>query len=75
MDVRPQLFKYKDAVMLVLSRSKGESIRVGENIEIKVTEIGGGKVRLGITCPKDIVILRSELELTVNGDDVAKNQH
>ncbi|MDO5601299.1 MAG: carbon storage regulator CsrA [Oscillospiraceae bacterium] len=46
--------------MLVLSRKAGESILVG-GIEIKVTEIGKDKVKLGIEAPKDCRILRKEL--------------
>lgn len=46
--------------MLVLSRKRGEVIRVGGEIEVTVVEIRGGKVRLGITAPKDVSIHRVE---------------
>lgn len=47
--------------MLILQRRPGESLRIGEDIEVTVVAIEGGKVRLAISAPKDITILRSEL--------------
>ena len=47
--------------MLVLSRKKGESLIIGENIELQVVDIQGDKVRLGINAPRDVSILRKEL--------------
>jgi carbon storage regulator CsrA len=49
--------------MLILSRQSGEAIRIGPDIRIVVTHVGGGKVRLGIEGPKDMRILREELYL------------
>lgn len=53
--------------MLVLSRKIGERIFIGGEIELQVLSIRGGRVRLGINCPRDIPILRSELLPTVDG--------
>ena len=50
--------------MLVLSRKPGESIRIADNIEITVIDIGGGRVKLGISAPRDVHIIRSELIVT-----------
>jgi carbon storage regulator CsrA len=47
--------------MLVLSRKPGESIHIGSNIVITICENAGGRVRIGISCPRDIPIRRSEL--------------
>ncbi|MDY0133116.1 MAG: carbon storage regulator CsrA [Desulforegulaceae bacterium] len=47
--------------MLVLARQKNEAIMIGNNIEIKVVEIKGGKVRLGISAPSDIPVHRKEV--------------
>ncbi|HZK43220.1 MAG TPA: carbon storage regulator CsrA [Syntrophomonadaceae bacterium] len=47
--------------MLVLSRKKGESIIIGENIEITIVEIQGDVIRLGIEAPREISIYRQEL--------------
>ena len=47
--------------MLVLSRKKGESIVVNDNIVITVVEIRGDKVRVGIQADKDIPVHRKEI--------------
>ena len=47
--------------MLVLSRKRNEQIEIGENISIRVVEVRGDKVRVGIDAPRDIQIVRSEL--------------
>jgi carbon storage regulator len=47
--------------MLILTRRPGESIQVGDNIEISILEIRGNQVRLGINAPSDVLVLRSEL--------------
>ncbi|MET3655794.1 carbon storage regulator CsrA [Sporosarcina psychrophila] len=47
--------------MLVLSRKKGESIWLGDQIEITVSEIKGDQVRIAINAPKNVTILRGEL--------------
>ena len=47
--------------MLVLSRQRGESIIIGENVVITVVEIRGDKVRLGIQAPVNIPVHRQEV--------------
>jgi len=48
--------------MLVLSRKETQRIRLGDEIVITVVRIGGDKVRLGIEAPRDMLVLRDELE-------------
>ncbi|TWU45777.1 hypothetical protein Q31b_09530 [Novipirellula aureliae] len=48
--------------MLVLSRKLNESIQIGDDITITLIRVEGGKVRLGIDAPRDVRVLRSELE-------------
>lgn len=57
--------------MLVLSRKKGESILIGENIEISVMKIEDGLVKLSINAPKEISILRKELVLEITDENKA----
>jgi carbon storage regulator len=47
--------------MLILSRKKGESIIINNNIEIVITSIEGDQVKLGINAPSDIDIFRKEV--------------
>lgn len=48
--------------MLVLSRKKGESVVIDDNIVVTVVEIRGDKVRLGIEAPRDVPIHRTEVK-------------
>ena len=47
--------------MLVLSRKIGESILLGRDIEISLLEIQGGEIKLGISAPREVIILRKEI--------------
>lgn len=47
--------------MLALSRRKGESLILGNNIELTVLEIRGDQVKLGINAPKDVPVYRKEV--------------
>jgi carbon storage regulator len=47
--------------MLVITRKKGESILIGEDIEITIVKTEDGSVKLAISAPKNITILRKEL--------------
>jgi carbon storage regulator len=47
--------------MLVLTRKIGEEIVIGDDIRIKVVDIRGGKVRIGIVAPEDVIVDRQEI--------------
>lgn len=47
--------------MLVLTRKLGETIVIGDNIVIKVVDIHGKQIRLGIDAPTEISIFRGEI--------------
>ena len=51
--------------MLALTRKKDEAIIINDNIEIKVIDIVGDKVKLGISAPKEVSIYREEIYLQV----------
>ena len=53
--------------MLVLSRKPMEGIHIGDSVVITVLEIRGNKARIGIDAPKEIHVLRSELQEQVSG--------
>lgn len=47
--------------MLTLTRREGESIAIGDDVEITIVDVGRGKVRIGIRAPRHLAILRSEV--------------
>lgn len=56
--------------MLVVSRKPGESILIGENIEIYLLETNDGSAKIGINAPNNVRILRKELVLEVGEQNV-----
>jgi len=61
--------------MLVLTRKPGQSIMIGDGVEVQVLSVAGEKVRLGITAPRDVSIFRNEVYDRIEnesrgGDDV-----
>jgi carbon storage regulator len=51
--------------MLVLTRKKFQSLTIGDNIKITITKIKGGQARIAIDAPKEIKVLRCELNKEV----------
>ena len=51
--------------MLVLTRKLGESIAIDDHIKIRIVQIKGKQVRLGIEAPKDTKIHREEVYLAI----------
>ncbi len=47
--------------MLVLSRKLNESIMIGENVEVKIIDIKGDQVKVGIIAPRYISVYRKEI--------------
>lgn len=47
--------------MLVLSRRPGESITIGNDVVVTIISVAGGQVRLGISAPRNVQILREEV--------------
>ncbi|MEG0004479.1 MAG: carbon storage regulator [Clostridium sp.] len=56
--------------MLVLKRKIGESLIIGDNIEINIEEIAGGYVKLSINAPKDMKIVRRELLKEIEEENI-----
>lgn len=47
--------------MLILSRRVGESLTIGDDVVVTVVAITGNQIRLGITAPRQIRVLREEI--------------
>lgn len=53
--------------MLILSRKIGETIKIGEDIEVAVLGIKGSQVRIGVQAPKNIEVHREEIYDRIHG--------
>ena len=58
--------------MLVLSRKMDEAIMIGNNVVLRVIEIKGDRVKLGLTAPSAVSIMRSEV-VAANTKKKSKN--
>ncbi len=47
--------------MLILTRRVGETLKIGEDIEVTVLGLRGGQVRMGINAPRDVAVHREEI--------------
>lgn len=59
--------------MLVVTRKQDESLIISDNIEITVLEITKDKVKIGISAPKEVKIIRSELKTARQTNEQAAN--
>jgi len=58
----------------MIRRRCGESILLGNDIEVTVLEVLGGRVTLGISAPRTVLVLRNELKLTEDFNREAARQ-
>ena len=59
--------------MLVLSRKKNQTIVIDGNVEIQVLQVKGNSIRLGISAPRDVRVLRGELQRLHAPEDAELN--
>ncbi len=64
--------------MLVLSRKQDQDIVIGDNIRIRVLKIKGNTIRIGIEAPRDVKVIRGELEFEIDPSEIkpdSSNDH
>jgi carbon storage regulator len=60
--------------MLVIRRRAGEALLIGDDVEIEILEMGSSQVKLGIRAPKDVLVLRKEIQLAGEQNREASKQ-
>ena len=55
--------------MLILTRKVGESVAIGDDIQVSVVEIKGTQVKLGIRAPRDVTVHREEIYLKIQEEN------
>ena len=60
--------------MLVLSRRQGQAIVIGENVVVRIVELKGDQVRLGIDAPRSIIVHREEVAEEIRAENLAARQ-
>ncbi len=61
--------------MLILTRRAGETLRIGDNVEVTVMAINGTQVRIGIKAPRTVVVDREEIAERKRRDREALTNH
>ncbi len=57
--------------MLVIRRRCGESVMIGPDVELEILDIGYSQVKLGIRAPREVTVLRKEIQLTKDQNQAA----
>jgi carbon storage regulator len=60
--------------MLVFTRKKGESLVIGNEIEVTILSVGSGNVKVGITAPRHISVHRNEVFEAIKRENMAAAQ-
>jgi carbon storage regulator len=57
--------------VLHITRRAGQTIRIGDDIIVEITEIGGSFVRIGVDAPRHVQVLRDEIWQAVEEENKA----
>jgi len=60
--------------VLVIRRRPGETIVIGETVEVEILESNHSQVKLGIRAPKQVTILRKEIQVTGRQNQLAARE-
>lgn len=59
---------------MILQRKEGETLLIGDEIEVTVLSVEAGRVRLAVQAPRDVTILRSELKVAAQANREAADE-
>lgn len=61
--------------MLILTRRNGESLRIGDDVEVRVLAIRGNQVRIGVNAPRDVSVHREEIYKRIIAERVSQETY
>ena len=68
-DLRLKYNNHGDEIVLILTRRTGETLNIGDQIQVTVLGIKGNQVRIGINAPKDVPVHREEIYEKIKHED------
>jgi len=60
--------------VLILTRRPGETINIGDSVEVTITDVRGNQVQLGVKAPKHIEVHRNEVFLRIQREKAQERQ-
>ncbi len=60
--------------MLILTRKVGESIMIGDSVEVKILGLRAGQVKIGIEAPKDLKVHREEIYERIRAEEESQRR-
>ena len=60
--------------MLILTRKVGESIMIGDSVEVKVLGVRAGQIKIGIEAPKELKVHREEIYERIRAEKESERQ-
>ena len=55
--------------MLILTRKSGESINIGDEIQVTLVDVKGSQVKVGIKAPRKVPVHREEIYRKIHGEE------
>ena len=59
---------------MILSRKVGQSVMIGDSVEVKVLGLRAGQIKIGIEAPKDVTVHREEIYERICAEEESKRQ-
>ncbi len=60
--------------MLILSRKVGQSVMIGDSVEVKILGLRAGQIKIGIEAPKDLKVHREEIYERIRAEEESMRQ-
>lgn len=60
--------------MLILTRRIGETLKIGDEIDVTVLDVKGNQVRIGVNAPKKVAVHREEIYLRIRNEKALRQE-
>lgn len=61
--------------MLILTRRIGETLKIGDDVDVTIFGVKGNQVRLGVNAPSNVAVHREEIYLRIQDEQMEKSRN